>query len=320
MAGNKFRNFRKKDDSKEEKKEKIEKDIQVILKKDYEILTKPKEENKYFSKQVLKEGTIIKACDIIKNEDNTYIKIIIKKDDKAIFGYIASYDKNGNYNIEKYHAAEKKEEKNNQSKIENYGAIKLSDAKIENEQKNQEDLNCLKYKDELLNKMISFMGPDTSEINDGSQENTNVSNNLDQICEKEIENNNKKEKKDKEFDIKNNENPKVKGSKIDDSKTNLESKEKKENAKTNQNKSIYNAPFIAINNNFFGRGRGNSSFDIDSLKKQYLVNCYKLKKELDRLFKVKNHFLKTEKEENNLTLEPKYKKGIQVIYRPIKSE
>ena len=47
MAGNKFRNPRKK----EEKKEGLEKGIKAILKKDYEILTKPKEERKYYSKK-----------------------------------------------------------------------------------------------------------------------------------------------------------------------------------------------------------------------------------------------------------------------------
>ena len=308
MAGNKFRTFRKK----EEKKNGLEKDINVILKKDYEILTKPKEEKKYYSKQILKEGTIIKTCDIIKNEDNTYVKIVIKKNDKVIFGYIASSDKNGNYNIEKYQATEKKEEKNSNSEIEKYGAIKLGDAKIENEQKSQEDLNCLKNKDELMNKMISFMGPDTSEINDESQESTDISNNLSQIYEKE--NVNYKGKKVNQFDMKNTEIHKGEETKIDDCKIYLESKEKEKRNKNSQNKSIYNAPFIVMNNNLFVSETGSSSYDIVSLKKKYLANCYKLKRELDKLLRVKNP--EEKKKENNLTLEPKYKKGIQIIFKP----
>ena len=316
MAGNKFRTFRKK----EEKKEELEKDVNVILKKDYEILTKPKEEKKYYSKQILKEGTIIKTCDIIKNEDNIYVKIVIKKNDKVVFGYIASSDKNGNYNIEKYQATEKKEEKNNNSKIEKYGTIKLSDAKIENEQKSQEDLNCLKNKDELMNKMISFMGPDTSEINDESQESTDVSNNLSQIYEKEKENDNNKGKKVNQFDIKNKEKLKEKEAKINDSKNNLQSKEKEENNKASPNKSNFIERFISMSNNFYRSRRDKSSFEMNSLKKKFLVYCYILKRELDKLHIIKNLEKTIKNEENNLTLEPKYKKGIQVIFRPIKKE
>lgn len=314
MAGNKFRNPRKK----EEKKEGLEKGIKAILKKDYEILTKPKEERKYYSKKILKEGTIVKTCDIIKNEDNTYVKIVIKINDKVVFRYISLFDKNGNYNIEKYQATEKKEEKNSNSEIEKYGAIKLGDAKIENEQKSQEDLNCAKNKDELMNKMISLIGPNTSEINNESQESTDDSNNLSPINEKEKESDNNKEgKKENQEDMKNKEKLKEKKPKINDPENNLQSKEKEENKKVSPNKPSFFEPFISVSNSFYRSGRGKSSFDMISLRKNYLVNCYILKRELDKLQKIKNPEESIINEENNLTLEPKYKKGFQVIYRPI---
>ena len=158
------------------------------------------------------------------------------------------------------------------------------------------------------------MGPDTSEINDESQESTDISNNLSQIYEKKKENDNNKGKKANQFDIKNIVNHKGKETKIDDSKIYLESKEKEKRNKNSQNKSIYNAPFITMNNNFFVSETGSSSFDIASLKKKYLANCYQLKRELDKLQKVKN--LEEKKKENDLTLEPKYKKGIQIIFKP----
>ena len=96
MAGNKFRTFRSKEDSKEQKKTDIEKDSNIILKKNYEILTKAKEDEKYRTKEVLKEGTIKRVIDIIQNEDNTYIKIL---NESKNIRYIALYDNKGNPRI-----------------------------------------------------------------------------------------------------------------------------------------------------------------------------------------------------------------------------
>ena len=56
---------------------------------------------------------------------------------------------------------------------------------------------------------------------------------------------------------------------------------------------------------------------MNSSKKNYLVNCYLLKRELDRLDKKKNLEKKYKFEIKNLPLEPKYEKGFQVIYRPL---
>ena len=139
MAGNKFRTFRRNEDSKEQKKTDIEKGSNIILKKNYEILTKAKEDEKYRAKEVLKEGTIKRVIDIIQNEDNTYIKIL---NESKNIRYIALYDNKGNYIIQKHKSFPNKEEKNKHNpKIETYRSIRLCDAKIEDDQNHQKDLN-----------------------------------------------------------------------------------------------------------------------------------------------------------------------------------
>ena len=57
--------------------------------------------------------------------------------------------------------------------------------------------------------------------------------------------------------------------------------------------------------------------NMNSSKKNYLVNCYLLKRELDKLDKERNLEEKYKFEIKNLPLEPKYEKGFQVIYRPL---
>lgn len=57
MAGNKFRNFRNKEEETKEKADEdinIERDSNIILTTDYGILTKPKDDPKYHSKYILK--------------------------------------------------------------------------------------------------------------------------------------------------------------------------------------------------------------------------------------------------------------------------
>ena len=88
---------------------------------------------------MLKEGTIKRVIDIIQNEDNTYIKIL---NESKNIRYIALYDNKGNYIIQKNKSFLNKEEKNKHNpKIETYRSIRLCDAKIENDQNNEKDLN-----------------------------------------------------------------------------------------------------------------------------------------------------------------------------------
>ena len=108
MAGNKFRTFRSKEDSKKQKKNRHRKRFKYNLEKNYEILTKAKEDEKYRTKEVLKEGTIKRVIDIIQNEDNTYIKIL---NESKNIRYIALYDNKGNYIIQKHKSFPNKEEK-----------------------------------------------------------------------------------------------------------------------------------------------------------------------------------------------------------------
>lgn len=157
MAGNKFRNFRKEENPKE-KEEKIERNSKIILTKDYEILSKAKEDAKYRFNEFYKKGSIVNVLDIIKNAGMMYLKIQTKNKNN-IFGYIPLKDNEGNYNVKKYE--EKKEEKKiNKQNFETYGSIKLGDAKIsnnENIQKNNEDIQAYKNVDELKHKIIKFL-------------------------------------------------------------------------------------------------------------------------------------------------------------------
>ena len=97
MAGNKFRKFRE-----EEKSEanNIERNSNVMLTKNYSILLKAKEEQKYRSSYHFKEGTIVNVLDIINYMGLMYLKITMKKNDIA-FGYIKVKDNEGNNNIKK---------------------------------------------------------------------------------------------------------------------------------------------------------------------------------------------------------------------------
>jgi len=163
MAGNKFRNFRKEENPKE-KEEKIERNSKIILTKDYEILSKAKEDAKYRFNEFYKKGSIVNVLDIIKNAGMMYLKIQTKNKNN-IFGYIPLKDNEGNYNVKKYE--EKKEEKKiNKQNFETYGSIKLGDAKIsnnENIQKNNEDIQAYKNVDELKHKIIKFLGDEMFE-------------------------------------------------------------------------------------------------------------------------------------------------------------
>ena len=158
MAGNKFRNFRKEENPKE-KEEKIERNSKIILTKDYEILSKAKEDAKYRFNEFYKKGSIVNVLDIIKNAGMMYLKIQTKNKNN-IFGYIPLKDNEGNYNVKKYE--EKKEKKKiNKQNFQTYGSIKLGDAKIsnnENIQKNNEDIQAYKKVDELKFKIIKFLG------------------------------------------------------------------------------------------------------------------------------------------------------------------
>ena len=163
MAGNKFRNYRNGKDYKVEKEENdnIKRKRNIVLKKDYNILLRAKEEKKYYSDIIYKEGKVTKVVDIIKNDNMTYIKIELNKNSKLIFGYIPLKDKKGNFNVQTFESNEKnfEEIKPIKYKLETYGSIKLSEANItnnENNKKNKEYANDYKKNNELLDKMINF--------------------------------------------------------------------------------------------------------------------------------------------------------------------
>ena len=174
-----------------------------------------------------------------------------------------------------------------------------------------------------MNKMIKFIGPEKLRLIKDFKESSNINNNSsnlynnqgnniedksDPFCENDafnqnnnIENNNKKE-------IKNdNKNKNLKLKKI---KNTIEIKENKPISKISEQ-------FCSISNKFCGINTTQNSLDMNSSKKNYLVNCYLLKRELDRLDKKKNLEKKYKFEIKNLPLEPKYEKGFQVIYRPL---
>ena len=321
MAGNKFRTFRRKEDSKEKKKTDIEKDSNIILKKNYEILTKAKEDEKYRAKEVLKEGTIKRVIDIIQNEDNTYIKIL---NESKNIRYIAVYDNKGNYVIQKYKSFQNKEEKNkHNSKIETYRSIRLCDAKIENDKNNEKDLNYFQKPNELMNKMIKFLGPEKLISTKDSKESIKNTNNLSNLYDNQ--GNNIEDKSDPfcvndAFNQNNRiENNNKKEIKTDNNNKNLKLKEIKNTIEIKENESISNISeqFCSISNKFCGINTTQNSLDMNYSKKNYLVNCYLLKRELDRLEKEKNIEEKSKFEIKNLPLEPKYEKGFQVIYRPL---
>ena len=168
--------------------------------------------------------------------------------------------------------------------------IRLCDAKIEDDQNNQKDLNYFQKPNELMNKMIKFMGPEKLWSTEDSKESSNITNNSSNLYDNQgnniedksdpfcvndafnqnnnIENNNKKEIKS---DNNNNKNLKLK-----EIKNTIEIKENKPISKISEQ-------FCSISNKFCGINTTQNSLDMNSSKKNYLVNCYLLKRELDRL-------------------------------------
>ena len=287
MAGNKFRNFRKEENSKE-KEEKIERNSKIILTKDYEILSKAKEDAKYRFNEFYKKGSIVNVLDIIKNAGMMYLKIQTKNKNN-IFGYIPLKDNEGNYNVEKYE--EKKEEKKiNKQNFETYGSIKLGDAKIsnnENIQKNNEDIQAYKKVDELKFKIIKFLG--------------------DEMFEKE-----KEESSDMNYPSSyhyslNDENDKTQNEPyhVEDSFSTNES------AQNNNTRNKVNPENISkyMNDNILPK-EGSIPVENEKSTIKLIVTLWRYRQEIKKIYQKKIEL-------PNLPLEPKYEKGIQVIYRPL---
>ena len=290
MAGNKFRNFRKEENSKE-KEEKIERNSKIILTKDYEILSKAKEDAKYRFNEFYKKGSIVNVLDIIKNAGMMYLKIQTKNKNN-IFGYIPLKDNEGNYNVKKYE--EKKEEKKiNKQNFETYGSIKLGDAKIsnnENIQKNNEDIQAYKNVDELKHKIIKFLG--------------------DEMFEKE-----KEESSDMNYPSSyhyslNDENDKTQNEPyhVEDSFSTNES------AQNNNTRNKVNPENISkyMNDNILPKKEDSITVANEKCIVMKIVNIWRYKEEREKIIEKKIDL-------PNLPLEPKYEKGIQVIYRPVVS-
>ena len=299
MAGNKFRNFRKEENSKE-KEEKIERNSKIILTKDYEILSKAKEDAKYRFNEFYKKGSIVNVLDIIKNAGKKYLKIQTKNKNN-IFGYIPLKDNEGNYNVKKYE--EKKEEKKiNKQNFETYGSIKLGDAKIsnnENIQKNNEDIQAYKNVDELKHKIIKFLRNEMMRpmrmIEKVKEESSDI-------------------KSPSAYDGNlNNENDKTQNDPyhVEDSFSTNESTQ-------NNSKNINNTGNKVNPENF-------SKYMNDNIlpKKEDSITVANEKNIVMKIVtrryyeEIKKIYQKIELP--NLPLEPKYEKGIQVIYRPVVS-
>ena len=196
MAGNKFRNPReekKPEEKKEEELKDIQRNSQVVLTKDYEILSKAKEDPKYYSKYVFKQGTVVNVLDTIKNMGLMYLKIPMMKNDLT-FGYIKAKDVEGNYNIEKYEE-KKKQKKTGKSNIEKCHSIRLGDAKINNNgstQKTQEKINCEKNNKEFMDNVAIpclMINAPIQNIKE-EQKNSDVSTTLDNQDNYNLENEN----------------------------------------------------------------------------------------------------------------------------------
>ena len=287
MAGNKFRNFRKEENPKE-KEEKIERNSKIILTKDYEILSKAKEDAKYRFNEFYKKGSIVNVLDIIKNAGMMYLKIQTKSKNRT-FGYIPLKDNEGNYNVKKYE--EKKEEKKiNKQNFETYGSIKLGDAKIsnnENIQKNNEDIQAYKKVDELKFKIIKFLG--------------------DEMFEKE-----KEESSDMNYPSSyhyslNDENDKTQNEPyhVEDSFSTNES------AQNNNTRNKVNPENISkyMNDNILPK-EGSIPVENEKSTIKLIVTVWRYRQEIKKIYQKKIEL-------PNLPLEPKYEKGIQVIYRPL---
>lgn len=292
MAGNKFRNFRNKEKAKEKEKEmtEIERNSNLILVKDYEILSKAKEDEKYYSKIIYKKGTKINVLDTIKNAGMMYLKIPVKKN-SLTFGYIALMDNEGNYNIKK--SEENKENKKlKKSNIETCGSIRLADAKIgnkENSQKSQEDSNCYKKNDELMmNKVIPFLiGNNINQNEEETKESTDIS------IPSEPEINTTKENKNDPFYI-------------EDIFSTSES-----NVKSDTIPNISKAEDIFNNLCYLSNDFMRRNDNVYNVKKN-LANNYLLLKGIE-----KHQPKYCEKKLQNLSLDAKYQKGYQIIYRPL---
>ena len=189
MAGNKFRKFREEKKSEEKKEEEeansIKRNSNVMLTKDYTILLKAKEEQKYNSKYLFKKGTIIKVVDIIKNMGSIYLKFLMEKNDLT-FGYIKEKDQEGQDNIKNIEEKkeEKKENKIDKPKREICHSIRLGDAEkinTNNSPKSQEELNCEKRSKEFLDNIAIpfFFDKILNKNNEEEQDSTDISTTLD---------------------------------------------------------------------------------------------------------------------------------------------
>ena len=298
MAGNKFRNFRKEENSKE-KEEKIERNSKIILTKDYEILSKAKEDAKYRFNEFYKKGSIVNVLDIIKNAGMMYLKIQTKSKNRT-FGYIPLKDNEGNYNVKKYE--EKKEEKKiNKQNFETYGSIKLGDAKIsnnENIQKNNEDIQAYKNVDELKHKIIKFLGDEMMRpmrmIEKVKEESSDI-------------------KSPSAYDGNlNNENDKTQNDPyhVEDSFSTNESTQNNSKNINNTGNKVNPENFSKyMNDNILPKKE--DSITVANEKCNVIMNIV-TRRYYEEIKKIYQKIYLP-----NLPLEPKYEKGIQVIYRPL---
>ena len=282
MAGNKFRNARK--EKKEEELSNTPKNSKVVLTKDYEILSKAKEDPKYLSKYALKQGTVVNVLDTIKNMGLMYLKIPLMKNDLT-FGYIKAKDSEGNNNFRKYEE-EKEQKKTDKPNIEKCHSIRLGDAKIPNNgsnQKSQEELNCEKRNIEFMDNIVIplLINIVPSENIEEEQKSTDISTNLDNQDNSNIENEN------------------------DPFNEELCSPEKKVKQKSEEKKNGPGEKKSSKNPSCLNKTSGSEIRTKSTPEiKNKLSEIYLLKKDLDE--KVKNR---------NSSLEPKYEKGFQVILR-----
>ena len=298
MAGNKFRNFRKEENPKE-KEEKIERNSKIILTKDYEILSKAKEDAKYRFNEFYKKGSIVNVLDIIKNAGMMYLKIQTKSKNRT-FGYIPLKDNEGNYNVKKYE--EKKEEKKiNKQNFETYGSIKLGDAKIsnnENIQKNNEDIQAYKNVDELKHKIIKFLRNEMMRpmrmIEKVKEESSDI-------------------KSPSAYDGNlNDENDKTQNDPyhVEDSfSTNESTQNNSKNINNTGNKVNPENISKYMNDNILPKKEDSITVANEKCIVMKIVTRWRYYEEIKKI--LKNIDLP------NLPLEPKYEKGIQVIYRPL---
>jgi hypothetical protein len=263
-----------------------------MLTKNYSILLKAKEEQKYRSNFLLKEGTIVNVLDIIKNKGSTYLKIPMKNNDLT-FGYIKLKDDEGNNNIK--NIEEKKEEKKiDKPKREICHSIRLGDAEkigTEKKKKSQEELNCEKRSKEFLDKIAIPLIVDKSlnQKNEEEQDSTDISTTLDNEA-----NNPFYEKENNPF---NDEEGFI--TEKSKEKTDLKTKEKNNGNKNKTKDENLSTKFCP------GNGSNISPNSIPVLK-GILAGGYLLNKGF--------------KEQGGNyggcpSLEPKYEKGIQVIIR-----